>query len=447
RMRIEVVRASDAIFGESPCWAPAEHREWICRFDFAPGSLTRLASPSHDPHMLTCDALHSTRRLHARRARNSLNVFPSLKGGDFRLLEADVPARDEEIDRRVDVPVMPSTTSATAPLSDYEALSTLWAAACTARGTDLRGKSLVNLDVLGPMPCGFVVELGSKLRPAGIEYGLGQAGPGQSAGIDIADADAPILAHESLGQLVQEMLAAVRDLRMDGPHTQLASGALCDTERPLVLAIEARRLDLLARRERDQGFEAEVDPDLTGPMLPVFGDLDLQIQGPAAPGILAKAAAEHPPVHRTAEPKSVSLTEENHGIALQSNGARRLEGNPPQGLSSPPSRPLAAGVPGDRKLLADRLHGIRVQAEELAAAAGEIDQIEARGPALVVPASGVVDLPAIVPDPVHRPSLSLKMPAARRVLDPVPVRKHHGDRVMGTLEINNSDAEFSCEFV
>ena len=88
---------------------------------------------------------------------------------------------------------MPSTTAATDPLSHYEVLSALWAAACTARGTDLRGQSLVNLDVLNSMPDGFVVELGSKLRPAGIEYGLGQAGSGESSRIDVADTDAPVL--------------------------------------------------------------------------------------------------------------------------------------------------------------------------------------------------------------------------------------------------------------
>src|SRR5690348_3536827 len=89
---------------------------------------------------------------------------------------------------------MPSTTLATDPLSNYEALSTLWAAARSARGTDLRGKSLLNLDVLTPVPQGFVAELKSKLRPAGIEHGFAQAGSDQSAGTDIADADAPIFA-------------------------------------------------------------------------------------------------------------------------------------------------------------------------------------------------------------------------------------------------------------
>jgi hypothetical protein len=124
---------------------------------------------------------------------------------------------------------MPSTTAATAPLSDYEALSTSWAAACTARGTDLRGESLVNRDVLG------------------------------------------------------------------------------------------------------------------------------QVQVPAATGILGEASAAELPLDGAAEPEPVP----------------------------PPEK-----------------------------------------------------------DPVHLPSLSPKMPTGGRILDPVPVRKHHGERVTGTLEIDNPDAEF-----
>src|SRR6185437_3439275 len=82
-----------------------------------------------------------------------------------------------------------------------------------------------------------------------------------------------------------------------------------------------------------------------------------------------------------------------------------------------------------------------------AAAAGELDQIEARGPALVVSPSGVVDVPAIVPDPVHGPGLPLKMPTGGGILDPVPVREHHRDRIVVAIIFNNPDAEFSCAFV
>src|SRR5581483_10353891 len=211
---------------------------------------------------------------------------------------------------------MPSTTAATAPLSDYEVLSTLWAAAHTARGTDLRGKSLVNLDVLSPVPDGLVADLGSKLRPAGIEYGLGQAGAGQSRGIDVADKDVPVLAHQPRGQLVQEVPAAGGNLRMDGPHTRFASGTLCNGQCPLVLAVDAWGFDHLARRERGQGLQAQIDADLPDPMLAILRDFDLKVQIPAAAGIFAKAAAANPAVYGAAEPEVVSLSEEHHLITL-----------------------------------------------------------------------------------------------------------------------------------
>jgi hypothetical protein len=99
------------------------------------------------------------------------------------------------------------------------------------------------------------------------------------------------------------------------------------------------------------------------------------------------------------------------------------------------------GISREGKLLADRLHGIRVEAQELAAAEGELDQIETRGPTLVVPASGFLDLAAVVPDLVHRPSLLLEVPAGGRILDPVLVCQHHGNRVIDRCYKSNVDAK------
>jgi hypothetical protein len=103
------------------------------------------------------------------------------------------------------------------------------------------------------------------------------------------------------------------------------------------------------------------------------------------------------------------------------------------------------GVSRDRKLLADRLHGIRVQAEELTAAGSQLDQIEARGPTLVVAAGGLLNLPAIVPHPVHRPSLLLKVPTGGRILDPVPVGQHHGNMIVDTRCENKTDAKHRAD--
>ena len=191
---------------------------------------------------------------------------------------------------------MPSTTSTTDPVPYYEVLSTFWAAACTARGTDLRGQMLINLEVLSPVPDGFVAELGSKLRPAGVEDGLRQAGSGESAGIDVADADAPILPHEPRGQLVQEMPATVRNLGVDGPHPQLAPSTLRDGELSLVSAVNAWRLDLFTRGKGGQRLEAEVDADLASPMRLVFEDRYLQIEVPAAASVLLDLATVVPNV-------------------------------------------------------------------------------------------------------------------------------------------------------
>ena len=287
----------------------------------------------------------------------------------------------------------------------------------------------------------LVVELGSKLRPAGIENGLRQAGFGKSTGIDVADADAPVLAHEPGGEHMQKVIATVRDLGVDGSNAGLASGTLCGGERSLVLPVKTRGLDLLTGRERRQGLEAQVDTDLAGPMLPVLRNLDLQIEIPAAAGVLSKAAAAKLTVERPAEPQPITALEEDDHITVPVDRARRLEGDPPQGFLPPPSRPFAMGIARDRKLLADRLHGIRVQAEELTAAESELDQIEARGPALIVPAGGLLNLPAIVPDPVHRTSLSLKVPTGCRILDPVPVCQHHGNMVVNTRCESKTDAK------
>jgi hypothetical protein len=193
---------------------------------------------------------------------------------------------------------MPSATTTTDPLSYYEVLSTFWAAACTACGTDLRGQALVNLEVLGPVLDSFVAELGSKLRPAGIEHGLGQAGSGKP------------------------------------------TGTLCDGERLLVLAVEPWGLDLLARGEHRQGLQPEVDTDLARPVLPVFQDLNLQIQVPPTAGILRKAATADVPLDRTAEPEPVAASEEHHAVAINANRARCLEGDPAQGFSSAPSKQI-----------------------------------------------------------------------------------------------------------
>ncbi|HUA24622.1 MAG TPA: hypothetical protein VMA54_10930 [Steroidobacteraceae bacterium] len=336
---------------------------------------------------------------------------------------------------------MSNTTAATYPLSYYQVLSTFWAAACPACGTDLRGQSLVNLDVLGPVPHSFVAELGSKLRPAGIEHSLGQAGSGKAAGINLTDADTPVSPHEKGRQLMQEVLSAVPDLGVNSPQARLAPGALDGYERLLVLAIEARGLDLFAGGKCRQRLESKVDADLACPVLAILRNLQIQIEIPASAGILSEIAAANFPIDRTAQPKPVSTPKEDGRISVHAYRAVRLEGNPPQGFSATPSRPPAMCISGKGKLFADRLHCIRVQAKKLAAAGSEPNQIEAGGPGLIVPARGFLDPTAVIPNQVHGASLALKMPTATRFLDPVSVSENHANMVVDRFHESKTDAK------
>ncbi|MGB6487206.1 MAG: hypothetical protein WBE91_10025 [Steroidobacteraceae bacterium] len=336
---------------------------------------------------------------------------------------------------------MQSTTAATDPLSYYEVFSALWAAARAARGTNLRGEPLINFDVLSPVPHGFVAKLGSKLRPAGIEHGLRQAGSGKSVGIDVADTDAPVLLHYARGQVVQKMLATIRDLGVDSPHAGFVPSTLRNSKRSFVFTVWAWCFYLLACGECSQKLKPEIYSDLTDSMPRILQNLNLQIEVPAAARILGKTAAANLAAERSAEPQSISTPQKVYRVPIHANRTRCLEWNPAQGLPTTPSRPPPVRIARTRKLLADRLHGVRVQAQELATAGSEAAQIEARRPTLVVPARSLLDVPAVVPDSVHRQGLPLKKPTRGRILDPVPVGQHHGNTMIDSCQKSNTDAK------
>jgi len=126
-------------------------------------------------------------------------MSPGRGDWDLRLLEADIPARSEDIDSGVDVPIMSNTALAAHPLSYSEVCDTFRAADCAAARTHLGCPSFVNLKVLGPVPYGFVAELTTKLRPACIEHGFGEAGTSQSGGVHIPDYNKSVLTNKAVG--------------------------------------------------------------------------------------------------------------------------------------------------------------------------------------------------------------------------------------------------------
>src|ERR1700683_2958772 len=121
-----------------------------------------------------------------------------------------------------------------------------------ARRAALGGESLVYFDVFGPMPDGFVVELGSKLRPGRIKNRLCQPGCGEAGRMHVARADTVVLPHQTRGEFVQEVFTGADDLRVDRPRPGLAPGALSDGQLLGMPGKVARILNLLARGKRSE---------------------------------------------------------------------------------------------------------------------------------------------------------------------------------------------------
>ena len=223
---------------------------------------------------------------------------------------------------------MLNTALRTHPLSYSEVCDTFGAAGCTAARTHLGGEALINLNVLGPVPYGFVAELGSKLRPAGIQDGLSQARSGKSGGVDVTDADARILAHEPCRELVQEVSTAIGDLGVKSPYAALVRRALCDGELLGVSREVSRVIDLLSCGNAHQMLKTQVDSDFPGATVSTLGDFDLEIQIPTATRILREAAAANLAIEASAEPQSVAAFEEDRCIAIYADSTGRLKRNP-----------------------------------------------------------------------------------------------------------------------
>ena len=104
-----------------------------------------------------------------------------------------------------------------------------------------------------------------------------------------ADRDEAVLTHDTRGQLVQEILPAVGDLRVERPGLAFLVRPLGRRQRRLQVAAEAVRLDVFQGFVRECGkvFQPKIDAqffrsDLTSLDRHIACDVDV----PAAPRIL-----------------------------------------------------------------------------------------------------------------------------------------------------------------
>lgn len=293
--------------------------------------------------------------------------------------------------------------------------------------------SLVGLDVNSPVPAGFVAELRTQHSPARVEHGFSHPCLGELGRADIADDNQGVFADKPRRRLVKLMLACVGDLGVDRTDAALVSGPLRNGKHGLVLAIVPKRRDGRSITQRGERLKPQIDADTTIAGRQIVRDLALENDEPSPARILGKAPSLDALGKVSGFPEPEPALEVSHLRPVDLDGARDKR-HPAEGAlgseAGAEARAFALGVTRCGELAADRLHGVRVQPEQRAAAGAELDQVEGAWPlddAACFPAALGLTLngDAEVPNLIGRVGVPGKVFASGCVLDTVFETEHH----------------------
>ena len=342
----------------------------------------------------------------------------------------------QDIFSGIHITIMHTSTLRTNPIPYSKACDTfrprIWQSAAIRTGLGC----IALADFLKPcaMPNGLVREFVSKSRPSSIKHRLGHSGLGQACGIHVTYRDVIKLTHDAGAELVVKIIAAIRYLSVYRTHLAFLARPLRDSKSLFSSPVDALRLNLFARGQGGEVFQAQVNADTFDGLARIGRngiDFNDDVQKPVAPAVARKARAilDFPVWQGAAVENAEGVSGKAKGIALPLEFAA-LERHPSERLLAP----VAQVGPS---LLASRLgvlltHGVdraRVQAKLFAAASGQFVQVK---PGMPAPAKAQgVFLPVIteVPDEIAGPTLGIKQ--ASQGLDTVSVDQQH------TVNINS----------
>lgn len=301
--------------------------------------------------------------------------------------------------------------------------------------------SFVGLNVNSPVPAGFVAELRTQHSPARVQDGFGHPRLGELGRTDVADDDQGVFADKPRRRFVKLMFAGVGDLGVDRANAALVSGSLRNGKRGLVLAVVAKHRDGRAVAQRGERLKPEIDADAPVAGRQIVRDLALENDEPSPARILGKASGFDALGKVAGFPEPEPPLEVSHLWPVDLDGARDKR-HPAEGAlgseAGAEARTFALGVTRRGKLAADRLNGVRVQAEQRAAAGAELDQVEGAWPlddAACFPAGFGLALSgdAEVPNLIGRVGVPGKVFAGGCVLDTVFETEHHAQPHNGSM--------------
>lgn len=187
---------------------------------------------------------------------------------------------------------MNRTTITANPVSYHQALSAFRTADASAIGTGSGGIPFVNLKVSRAIRNRLVRDHLSEARPTRIKHGFGHSGFRQLGRAHVSNGNEIKFPHQTGAELVQKITAPVGNLHMYAPSARRLAGLLHRDKSGFAIPEPARRLDLLAVRERGKRFEAKVDSD-AGLTLPNghIRNFDHQVEIPAPRRVLGESAS------------------------------------------------------------------------------------------------------------------------------------------------------------
>jgi hypothetical protein len=324
-------------------------------------------------------------------------------------------SRTENIARGVHVAVMMSPAIAARPLSYSKACDTFRPRLrdAPASRADLGRHCLVDFKVgAAPAPMRFVCKHLLEAVPAGVMNRFRHAGTREFLGTYVADDDQPeSLIDQCAAGLVQEVLTAIRSLRMDGPGALRLARPLGSGESRLGLAVELGRFDHVSSRERGERLEAKVYPDRNAVVGRAVGfwNVHADVDVPATPGVGSEGAgaddAHGQPVSQVHRLKAVAHVLERG--AVEAHVPLTTERHPAE-RATPTEADAPVLYSGLYEFGADRVEAARQETKVLAGPGTQLPEVvSAWQSARLLPGSPL-DFVGVVPNEVDRSGLAVK---------------------------------------
>jgi hypothetical protein len=276
---------------------------------------------------------------------------------------------------------------------------------------DLGGETFVHFLEPHAMLNSLVHELRSERRPTGIKNRLCHTGSGQCCGVDVANDNIIEPAHKSGRALVQKISPTIGDFIVDRLDPSRFVRTLRYRQFGFGVAVNARRCDLIAVRQRGKIPQAQINANTTywHPRHRLH-NFQNDVQVPVASAVPGKIGSirDFPVGQRARVKDAKGITRKSESVTLPFQFTP-LQRNPAQRFTTPEAqiRPTRLATRFGI-LLADVINRPRMQTQFFATAGRESNQVKTRVPPAMETQSIFLPVIAVVPYEIDCPRLPIQ---------------------------------------